>query len=158
MDLWFVHPDGIDPTTVARSRTLLQRTDGFVWVDMLAHDEHADGVLTDVLGAHPLVVADCRQRNHVPTVHGYADHVFVVLHSPFAATPGTCTCSSWTSSLAVATSSRCTGRSIRPWTPAEALRETEPCDTASSAAPSGPPRRPTLARHRLGDRPVASAA
>jgi len=88
MDLWFVHPDGIEPHDESRLAELLQRTDGFVWIDMLAQDEHADRVLTEVLGAHPLVVADCRKRNHVPTVHGYADHVFVVVHSPFAGNAG----------------------------------------------------------------------
>jgi Mg2+ and Co2+ transporter CorA len=35
-----------------------------------------------------MVVAACRQRNHVPTVHAYPDHVFVVLHSPFAGAAG----------------------------------------------------------------------
>ena len=88
MDLWFVDPEGIRPHDASELTTLLQRTDGFVWIDMLAQDELADGVLTDVVGAHPLVVADCRQRNHVPTVHGYPDHVFVVLHSPFAGSAG----------------------------------------------------------------------
>ena len=88
MDLWFVHPGGIEPHDESRLAALLQRTDGFVWIDMLAQDEHADRVLTEVLGAHPLVVADCRKRNHVPTVHGYADHVFVVVHSPFAGNAG----------------------------------------------------------------------
>lgn len=88
MDLWFVDPDGIRPHDESELTALLQRTDGFVWIDMLAQDQHAERVLTEVLGAHPLVVADCRQRNHVPTVHGYADHVFVVVHSPFAGNAG----------------------------------------------------------------------
>jgi len=88
MDLWFVDPDGIRPHDESELAALLQRTDGFVWIDMLAQDEHAERVLTEVLGAHPLVVADCRKRNHVPTVHGYADHVFVVVHSPFAGNAG----------------------------------------------------------------------
>lgn len=88
MDLWFVDPDGIRPHDESELTALLQRTDGFVWIDMLAEDQHAERVLTEVLGAHPLVVAACRQRNHVPTVHGYADHVFVVVHSPFAGNAG----------------------------------------------------------------------
>lgn len=88
MNLWYVDPDGIRPRDESELAALLQRADGFVWIDMLAQDEHAERVLTEVLGAHPLVVADCRQRNHVPTVHGYADHVFVVVHSPFAGNAG----------------------------------------------------------------------
>jgi magnesium transporter len=39
-------------------------------------------VLSEVFGFHPRAVADCEQRNPVPKVHVYADHVFVVLHAP----------------------------------------------------------------------------
>ena len=31
---------------------------------------------------HPLAIRDCRERNQVPKVHVYADHVFLVLHAP----------------------------------------------------------------------------
>ena len=88
MDLWFVDPDGIRPHDVAQLPALLERTDGFVWIDMPAQDEQAEWLLTEVVRAHPLVVAACAQRNHVPTLHGYADHVFVVLHSPYAGDAG----------------------------------------------------------------------
>jgi Mg2+ and Co2+ transporter CorA len=88
MDLWFVDADGIRPHDPAELAGLLERTDGFVWVDMVAEDEQAERLLTDVVGAHPLVVAACAQRNHVPTLHGYADHVFVVIHSPYAGDAG----------------------------------------------------------------------
>ena len=88
MDLWFVHADGIEPHDESRLTELLERTDGFAWIDLWADDEHAGRVLSEVAGAHPLVVADCRQRNHVPTLHAYADHVFVVLHAPFAGRAG----------------------------------------------------------------------
>jgi Mg2+ and Co2+ transporter CorA len=88
MDLWFVRPDGIRPFDESQLSTHLERSDGFVWVDAHATDERVERLLTEVVGAHPLVVAACRQRNHVPTLHGYADHVFVVLHSPFAGDAG----------------------------------------------------------------------
>ena len=88
MDLWFVDPAGIRPHDASELSTLLERTDGFVWVDMVAEDEEAERLLTEVVGAHPLVVTACAQRNHVPTLHGYADHVFVVLHSPYAGDAG----------------------------------------------------------------------
>lgn len=88
MDLWFVDPRGIRPHDPSELPTLLERADGFVWVDMVAEDAEAERLLTDVVGAHPLVVSACAQRNHVPTLHGYADHVFVVLHSPYAGDAG----------------------------------------------------------------------
>jgi Mg2+ and Co2+ transporter CorA len=39
-------------------------------------------VLVEVFGFHPMAIRDCVERNRVPKVHGYADHVFVVLHAP----------------------------------------------------------------------------
>lgn len=88
MDLWFVHDDGVEGHDQADLTGLLAREDGFVWVDVPAWDEHAEDLLTSVFDAHPLVVAACRQRNHVPTVHGYRDHLFVVLHAPFSGEAG----------------------------------------------------------------------
>ncbi|MGI8331973.1 hypothetical protein ACRYCC_18565 [Actinomadura scrupuli] len=32
--------------------------------------------------AQPLLIQDCVERNRVPKVHAYPDHVFVVLHAP----------------------------------------------------------------------------
>ena len=88
MDLWFVGDDGVERHDQAELAVLLTRDDGFVWVDVPEWDEHAEGLLTRAFGAHPLVVAGCRQRNHVPTVHGYSNHVFVVLHAPFSGEAG----------------------------------------------------------------------
>jgi Mg2+ and Co2+ transporter CorA len=61
---------------------LLARDDGFVWVDLPVDDPETERVLTEVFGFHPLAVRDCLERNPVPKVHVYADHVFVVLHAP----------------------------------------------------------------------------
>ena len=88
MDVWFVHDEGVERHEQSELTILLAREDGFVWVDVPTWDEPAEHLLTHVLGAHPLVVADCRQRNHVPTVHGYRDHLFVVLHAPFSGEAG----------------------------------------------------------------------
>jgi Mg2+ and Co2+ transporter CorA len=61
---------------------LLERRTGLVWVDIPRIDAEALRVLADVFGFHPLAIQDCENRNHVPKVHVYADHVFVALHSP----------------------------------------------------------------------------
>ena len=53
-----------------------------LWVDVPAGDPDADAVLGEVFGFHPKAVQDCVQREPVPKVHVYADHVFVVLHAP----------------------------------------------------------------------------
>jgi len=81
MEVRFLDADGAHPGTPDDAAGLFERRDGFVWVDVPSWSDQAEAVL-ERLGCHPLVVAGCRQRNYVPTVHGYADHVFVTTQSP----------------------------------------------------------------------------
>ena len=67
---------------------LLRRDDGIVWVDVPSWDDEATATLTYMFGFHPLAIRDCQQRNQVPKVHLYADHLFLVLHAPFAGKSG----------------------------------------------------------------------
>jgi len=55
---------------------------GVLWVDVPAWDLEAADALTSRFGIHPRAVRDCAQRNLVPKVHLYSDHLFLVLHSP----------------------------------------------------------------------------
>ena len=61
---------------------VLTREDGFVWVDLPVGDPDTERVLSDVFGFHPRAVHDCLERNALPKVHVYDDHVLVVLHAP----------------------------------------------------------------------------
>jgi magnesium transporter len=61
---------------------LLERQEGLVWVDIPRVDAEAIRTLAEVFRFHPLAIQDCENRNHVPKVHVYPDHVFVALHSP----------------------------------------------------------------------------
>ena len=61
---------------------LLERRAGLVWVDIPRVDAEAARVLAEVFRFHPLAIQDCENRNHVPKVHVYPDHVFTALHSP----------------------------------------------------------------------------
>ena len=61
---------------------LFGHADGFFWIDVPVWDTDAEALLTG-LGCHAMVLEGCRQRNYVPTVHGYEDHVFVTTQSPF---------------------------------------------------------------------------
>ncbi|HET9290198.1 MAG TPA: magnesium transporter CorA family protein [Actinomycetes bacterium] len=61
---------------------LLERRPGLLWVDIPRVDAEATRVLAEVFRFHPLAVQDCENRNHVPKVHVYPDHVFTALHSP----------------------------------------------------------------------------
>lgn len=88
MEAWFVQPDGLTRHSSGEIPGLLERTDGITWVDVASWDTEAETTLIEVFRCHPLVVSACRQRNHVPTVHGYASHVFVILHAPLAGQSG----------------------------------------------------------------------
>ena len=61
---------------------LLDRTDGLVWVDIPEWDDEAEETLTTTFGFHPLAIRDSANRNQVPKIHRYHDHLFLVLHAP----------------------------------------------------------------------------
>jgi Mg2+ and Co2+ transporter CorA len=88
MDLHFVSDDGIQQHPVGELEQLLARDDGLVWVDIPVCDEQAAQVLREVFGFHPLAVQACIERNAVPKVRAYRDHIFVVLHGPELGTGG----------------------------------------------------------------------
>jgi Mg2+ and Co2+ transporter CorA len=81
MDLWLVSDEGAEQRPVEELQMLLQRKDRLVWVDIPQCDEQAIQALTEVFGFHPLAIRDCVERNQVPKIHPYADHLFVVLHA-----------------------------------------------------------------------------
>jgi len=82
VDVWLITGTGIERREVAELPALLARDDGIVWVDVPHCDEQVSEVLLDVFHCHPLAVKDCFQRNRVPRVHAYPQHVFVILHAP----------------------------------------------------------------------------
>jgi magnesium transporter len=73
---------------VSQLPTLLARTDGLVWVDVPVWDEQAEQTLSTTFGFHPLAVRDSANRNQVPKIHRYDDHLFLVLHAPQPGTGG----------------------------------------------------------------------
>ncbi len=87
MDVRYVDASGAQRHDSDDVVELLCRDDGFVWVDVPSWDDQVEGFLAG-LGCHPLVVAACRQRNHLPTVHAYADHYFVTMHRPLLGDAG----------------------------------------------------------------------
>ena len=88
MEVRFVTPAGVtshEPDELPELRT---RTDGLVWIDVPVWGDDAERVLTKNFDLHPLALHDCAERNRVPKVHRYADHLFVVLHAPFPGAGG----------------------------------------------------------------------
>jgi magnesium transporter len=82
MDVRVITDGRVEERPVQDLAALLAREDGLVWVDIATCDKEAARVLAEVFGFHPMAVRDCVERNRVPKVHAYQDHVFVVLHAP----------------------------------------------------------------------------
>ena len=87
MEVRFLDGHGVrrcDPDDVVE---LFSHDDGFYWIDIPVWDAEAESLLSG-LGCHPLVIEGCQQRNYIPTVHGYEDHVFVTTQSPYLGRAG----------------------------------------------------------------------
>jgi magnesium transporter len=82
VEVRFVSDDGVEERPVDELASLLERDDGLVWVDIPNCDEAAARILAEVFEFHPLAIQACVERNAVPKVRAYRDHVFVVLHAP----------------------------------------------------------------------------
>jgi magnesium transporter len=82
MDVRLVSNGEVEDRGVNELQKLLEGEDGFVWVDIPAGDEEADHVPSEVFRFRPMAVKDAVERNRLPKMHAYHDHVFVVLHAP----------------------------------------------------------------------------
>ena len=82
MDVHLITDAGLERCAPEDLTGLLERGRGLVWVDIPRFDREAARVLAEVFDFHPLAIQDCENRNHVPKVHVYPDHVFLALHSP----------------------------------------------------------------------------
>jgi Mg2+ and Co2+ transporter CorA len=82
MDVHLITEGGIEQCGTDDLPALLERRQGLIWVDIPQMDAEAARVLAEVFKFHPLAIQDCENRNHVPKVHVYADHVFLALHAP----------------------------------------------------------------------------
>jgi Mg2+ and Co2+ transporter CorA len=81
MDVRWISASGVDVCEWPDVPTLLQRDDGFVWVDVQSCDEAKANTLARQFGFHALAVRDILERSHLPKIHAYPDHLFVVLHA-----------------------------------------------------------------------------
>jgi Mg2+ and Co2+ transporter CorA len=81
VDVVRVTESGAERHTVAELDDLLAKND-LIWVDIPSCNDDAARVLRDVFHFHPLAIRDCVERNRVPRVHPYDDHVLVVMHTP----------------------------------------------------------------------------
>jgi Mg2+ and Co2+ transporter CorA len=82
VDVRFLTASAIERHQADDLKPLLARKDGFVWADIPQWDDEAGSILRECFGFHPMALRACQERHHTPSVHAYADHTFVVLHSP----------------------------------------------------------------------------
>ena len=82
MELRWIDADGMRLSGLFELPELLARTDGFLWLDIPEWSEDAERILTDSFKFHPMAIQGSRERNHIPRVHVYPDHLFIVVHAP----------------------------------------------------------------------------
>ena len=84
----FITPGSVQPASSSEVAALLQRDDGFVWIDIPVMDDKAEQLMVEVFDVHARVLEAMLSRNHVPTIHAYEEHFFVVLHAPLLGKAG----------------------------------------------------------------------
>src|SRR5215203_3721147 len=82
MELRWIDARGTSQCDFEELSALRSRTDGFLWLDIPEWSEAAERTLADDFGFHPLAIEGSRERNHIPRVHIYSDHLFIVIHAP----------------------------------------------------------------------------
>ncbi|HZA72419.1 MAG TPA: magnesium transporter CorA family protein [Propionibacteriaceae bacterium] len=85
---WIDDIEGATARGLSELPDLLGRTDGFLWLDIPEWSEQAAQVLTQEFKFHAMAIDDCRSRSHIPRVHVYPDHLFLVIHAPEIGTGG----------------------------------------------------------------------
>ena len=88
MQLRWIDDDGVSSRDATDLPALHRRSDGFLWLDIPTWTADVEALLAEEFGFHPMALADCRNRNHVPRLHVYPDHVFIVVHAPEIGTAG----------------------------------------------------------------------
>jgi Mg2+ and Co2+ transporter CorA len=82
LELRWIDNEGVSNRKLAELPDLRQRSDGFLWLDIPEWDDDAEALLANEFKFHRMAISESRNRNHVPRVHVYTDHVFIVVHAP----------------------------------------------------------------------------
>jgi magnesium transporter len=88
MELRWIDTNGMRLCELSELPALQARTDGFLWLDIPEWSEEAEQILADTFKFHSMAIHDSRERNHIPRVHVYPDHLFIVVHAPEIGTAG----------------------------------------------------------------------
>jgi Mg2+ and Co2+ transporter CorA len=82
MKLRWIDSKGVSVRELAELAVLRKRSDGFLWLDIPEWSDAAESILANEFHFHPMAIAESKTRNHVPRVHVYPDHFFIVVHTP----------------------------------------------------------------------------
>jgi Mg2+ and Co2+ transporter CorA len=82
MELRWIDSEDVGIHDLSELPDLRKRNDGFVWLDIPEWNDEAETVLAKEFHFHPMAITESRNRNHIPRVHVYPHHVFIVVHAP----------------------------------------------------------------------------
>jgi magnesium transporter len=82
MRLRWIDSNGVRSHDLAELANLRKRTDGFLWLDIPEWSDEAEAVLNNEFCFHSMAITESRNRNHIPRLHVYPHHLFVVVHAP----------------------------------------------------------------------------
>jgi magnesium transporter len=82
MKLRWIDSNGVHNHDLTELGDLRRRPDGFLWLDVPEWNDEAEALLTNEFYFHSMAITESRNRNHVPRVHVYPDHLFIVVHAP----------------------------------------------------------------------------
>jgi magnesium transporter len=82
MKLRWIDSEGVGSHDLAELPDLLKRDDGFLWLDIPEWSDEAETLLAAEFGFHAMAISESKNRNHIPRVHVYPHHVFIVVHAP----------------------------------------------------------------------------
>jgi magnesium transporter len=82
MKLRWIDSNGVSNHDLAELPALQKRTDGFLWLEIPEWSDGAEAVLANEFHFHPMAISESRNRNHIPRLHVYPHHVFIVVHAP----------------------------------------------------------------------------
>jgi Mg2+ and Co2+ transporter CorA len=82
MKLRWIDSGDVSTRDLTELPELLKRDTGFLWLDIPEWSDEAEELLARELHFHSMAISESRNRNHIPRVHVYPHHVFIVVHAP----------------------------------------------------------------------------
>ena len=82
MNLRWIDSNGVSDRELGELSALRKRTDGFLWLDIPQWSDEAEAILANEFQFHQLAIVESKTRSHIPRVHVYPDHLFIVVHAP----------------------------------------------------------------------------